>query len=629
MKITCPTCETRYDVDEERFLPDGRSVRCAECDESWFVPAPDPIDDLAPRRGARASMRDDNRSRPDRRPRAPYTSRDDRDHDRHRTYDDDRFEDIADELYDERADDSRSARRQAYDDDHDGPREADRGGRRGPRADTEDALFSEPPARRFRIIGVKEIDEDDQDRDARYDDRDEDDDGSRAMPPRDEKGRFIKVRKSRARDDYDDDPDADRKDGGNKHRSASGSDTRSDKRGHDRNGGADDAHYSDTDDDDLFARPARSDGRDDRDGSRKTARGSHASDGDGRRYQSRYAQYDDDAADDDWRPDRRARLKRDAEGRGDADLRVTRSDRVVDVDFEDVDGPDRGDDRARRSKGRDAPRKGHNGRRGEVGADMYDDDPHAQVRDGASARGRSSDRFEAEFVDEFGEEVIDKGFGRRVREERRRSTALAPIDDLNPLAERVFDEQFLTAMRVQPKELERAIRKARRRAEARHKNRLTPMAALGWSALVGVIGAVAFVGYRFRDDIVAYYPKTAEAYQAVGIEANAYGLRIENVAHRVAISPDGPTIEITGSLNNLADGPVTPPLLQAEALGPRGELLSRWTFSADAEQIDRGASVAFSTRAPAPDDVAEVALSFAPAEGVRVSVDSLIKPVSQ
>jgi len=44
MIITCPNCETRYEVDEERFHPDGRSVRCAECAESWFVPAPEPIE---------------------------------------------------------------------------------------------------------------------------------------------------------------------------------------------------------------------------------------------------------------------------------------------------------------------------------------------------------------------------------------------------------------------------------------------------------------------------------------------------------------------------------------------------------------------------------------------------------
>ena len=44
MIITCPDCTTRYDVDDERFSPNGRSVRCSSCGESWFVPAPELLD---------------------------------------------------------------------------------------------------------------------------------------------------------------------------------------------------------------------------------------------------------------------------------------------------------------------------------------------------------------------------------------------------------------------------------------------------------------------------------------------------------------------------------------------------------------------------------------------------------
>ncbi|VAW06914.1 hypothetical protein MNBD_ALPHA05-669, partial [hydrothermal vent metagenome] len=48
MIITCPDCATRYDVDDDRFHPKGRSVRCTDCGESWFVPAPEPIEELSP-----------------------------------------------------------------------------------------------------------------------------------------------------------------------------------------------------------------------------------------------------------------------------------------------------------------------------------------------------------------------------------------------------------------------------------------------------------------------------------------------------------------------------------------------------------------------------------------------------
>ena len=116
----------------------------------------------------------------------------------------------------------------------------------------------------------------------------------------------------------------------------------------------------------------------------------------------------------------------------------------------------------------------------------------------------------------------------------------------------------------------------------------------------------------YRDDIVKIAPGTADAYAVIGIEANPYGLAIDNVRHRLAMSTNGPTIEITGQLKNETADVVNTPLLQAEALGARGQLLARWTFTASEAQVLENGMVEFVTRAPAPDGVTEVALSFAP-----------------
>ena len=93
--------------------------------------------------------------------------------------------------------------------------------------------------------------------------------------------------------------------------------------------------------------------------------------------------------------------------------------------------------------------------------------------------------------------------------------------------------------------------------------------------------------------------------------------RIENVRHRLAMSTMGATIEITGSVRNVSEDAVLPPLLQAEALGANGELLARWTFSASDADVLAGGFAPFITRAPAPDGVVEVALSFAPSSPAR------------
>ena len=215
------------------------------------------------------------------------------------------------------------------------------------------------------------------------------------------------------------------------------------------------------------------------------------------------------------------------------------------------------------------------------------------------------------------------GFGRRATdatesgaeehgERRAEGSAIARLEDVSPFDPEEFDEEFFTSLKVTPKALARALKKTRRRAESRQKNRLTPFRALGWTIWLAAVVGAAYGVVAYRDEIVKIAPKTADAYAIVGIEANPFGLAIENVEHRLAMSTAGPTIEISGKLKNKGDKPVAAPLLQAEALGSRGELLSRWTFSPTDPEVLEGATIDFITRAPAPDGVAEVALSFAP-----------------
>lgn len=216
-----------------------------------------------------------------------------------------------------------------------------------------------------------------------------------------------------------------------------------------------------------------------------------------------------------------------------------------------------------------------------------------------------------------------RGFGRRATDhhqaEKTRKTdrregvsEIARLADVSPFDPEEFDDEFFASLQVTPKALARALKKTRRRAESRRKNRLTPFRAIGWTIWLAAVAGAVYGVVAYRDEIVKFAPKTADAYAIIGIEANPFGLAIENVEHRLAMSTAGPTIEISGKLKNMSGESVAAPLLQAEALGPRGELLSRWTFSPNETEVLEGATIDFITRAPAPDGVAEVALSFAP-----------------
>jgi predicted Zn finger-like uncharacterized protein len=64
MILTCPSCRTRYQTDETRFVAPGRNVRCAKCGHVWFQAAPAPDAELelepiiaqaAPAHGSRAA----------------------------------------------------------------------------------------------------------------------------------------------------------------------------------------------------------------------------------------------------------------------------------------------------------------------------------------------------------------------------------------------------------------------------------------------------------------------------------------------------------------------------------------------------------------------------------------------
>ena len=177
--------------------------------------------------------------------------------------------------------------------------------------------------------------------------------------------------------------------------------------------------------------------------------------------------------------------------------------------------------------------------------------------------------------------------------------------------------EVFASVSVQPRELENALKRVRRKAKAREKNRLTPLRLVGWAMLLSAVCGLFFAGYTFRDEIVRFAPGSAAVYATVGIEASPYGLDLQNIDYRVALSTTGPVIELTGELLNEDERAIAPPLLLAEALDMRGKLLASWTFDVDQAEIAAGDIASFSTRAPAPEGMVEVVLSFAPQESVK------------
>jgi len=586
MIITCPECAARYDVDDDRFSPNGRSVRCTACGQSWYVPAPEALDmapldasplDTSPAvRDHGESARDaaaSNDFKPTPRPADKGACAEAGKKPAGASFSRSRAGGAWDgEAYDGTDLDAASVNAADWDD------AAEVYG--GDDEDwDDDALFEEPAASRAAVAAPRSgaapraFRRDRADRTQAPRDRDAGGKGWRQgkqfivadddLDPREAK--HARARKARAGHAL--------RDAANDAASDAASDARGEAGPGDRpeSGGA------------AFRRRLR--------GRRESMREA-----------LRFSDADEESRFSDLGPsDSRA----SASGKNGARRRP--------------DAP-RGDagrgDAGRAGAGRANAGRGDGRRYRRPDEDAYDR-PH---RDGSDAGrdGRAEGSREATIVDADFEDVDgapDRGFGRRIRAERRRATAVARVEDVRPFSADYLDEEFFASLQVTPKELERALRKARRRAEARDKNRLTPWRAFGWTAWAAMVAGAVYAGLAYRDDIVRIAPQAADAYAVIGVETNPSSLAIGDVRHRLAMSTAGPTIEITGSLRNDTGANAAAPLLQAEALGARGELLSRWTFSASEAEIAPGDSISFVTRAPAPEGVAEVALSFAPARG--------------
>ncbi|MEO6092304.1 MAG: zinc-ribbon domain-containing protein [Novosphingobium sp.] len=54
MITICPACSTRYDVPDDSIGPEGRTLRCAKCRESWFQEGPEGLVEPVPDAAAQA-----------------------------------------------------------------------------------------------------------------------------------------------------------------------------------------------------------------------------------------------------------------------------------------------------------------------------------------------------------------------------------------------------------------------------------------------------------------------------------------------------------------------------------------------------------------------------------------------
>ncbi|GGD10323.1 hypothetical protein GCM10011342_19030 [Aquisalinus flavus] len=149
----------------------------------------------------------------------------------------------------------------------------------------------------------------------------------------------------------------------------------------------------------------------------------------------------------------------------------------------------------------------------------------------------------------------------------------------------------------------------------RARRRMTPKKFLGWAGFYAAIAAVAYAGIFMRTDIAQAWPQAGAAYTAFGMIGGPEPVEISTITHRYARSPQGPVIELAGSVSHQGRDVVKSPLIRADALDPDGRVLSSWAFRLEgAGQLSPQSETPFRTRALAPAGTAQVRIDVMNAE---------------
>jgi predicted Zn finger-like uncharacterized protein len=136
-------------------------------------------------------------------------------------------------------------------------------------------------------------------------------------------------------------------------------------------------------------------------------------------------------------------------------------------------------------------------------------------------------------------------------------------------------------------------------------------ALVGWvllvAVLVGLGGAVVL-----REDVIAAFPQSREAYRVLGFNVPRPGSDLDIVDTRPTWSrSDGqPTLIIEGRVKNMSNAARDIPQLRAVLRNGAVDVQS-WTFTASASSVPAGGEVPFRTEARAPPAATTVVVVFA------------------
>lgn len=157
----------------------------------------------------------------------------------------------------------------------------------------------------------------------------------------------------------------------------------------------------------------------------------------------------------------------------------------------------------------------------------------------------------------------------------------------------------------------RAIRDEYRSVQEPEPRRRRPV--IGWMLFVLVVAGLVAGGWFGRDQIVAAVPQAADLYDMVGVPVDVASpaLELRDVTRSQHLVDGRTRLLIEGRIVNTAASARDIPTIRATLYDATGNELAAWTFVAEEQRLEPGASAIFSTeREDPPADAREVSLTF-------------------
>jgi hypothetical protein len=155
---------------------------------------------------------------------------------------------------------------------------------------------------------------------------------------------------------------------------------------------------------------------------------------------------------------------------------------------------------------------------------------------------------------------------------------------------------------IEPPPVEAPIARGKEKKAASKRSTFARIAAaIGWLMFVIVLGGLAAAAYE-SDAVMEAYPGSKPVFEALGFEVPkpGDGLRLSNVT-TVRVSLDGaPALVIEGKITNTTTSRRPVPALRGSLRDASDKEVHGWVFSAPADKLSAGDSIAFRTEVKQP-----------------------------